>query len=257
MRADEDRVRPRELRLRALRTVGDPALCHDDAVAGGAGDELELRLTVDRERGEVARVHAHDLGAERDRPLELDGVMRFDEGVQTELLGCLRELVNLGVAEVAEQQKHGVRAGGAHVLQLLARAEEPLGEERERRCSPRGPLVGERPAEALVHQDRDRRGTTGRERPGKSRRIGIGPKIARRRRAALHLGDRREPRRRERVAEAPHYASPRLSSKEVRSGGLAGSSPLTPRAQPPGESRPVPGTGTWPVTPRPFRARRR
>ena len=49
-RADEDRVGAGELGRGALRARLDAALGDHDAVGRDAGDELELRLAVDRER---------------------------------------------------------------------------------------------------------------------------------------------------------------------------------------------------------------
>jgi hypothetical protein len=49
-----------------------------------AGDELELGHPVDGERGEVACVDADDVGAERNRTVELLGVVRLDERIEAE-----------------------------------------------------------------------------------------------------------------------------------------------------------------------------
>ena len=83
-RSDEHGVGAGELRLRAVRARVDRALRDHDAVARRAGDELELRAAVDRERGQVAGVDADRIGAERDGARELVRVVRLDERVETE-----------------------------------------------------------------------------------------------------------------------------------------------------------------------------
>ena len=84
-RADEDRVGARKLGSRALRPCVDRALGDHDAVLRRARDELELRVAVDVEGRQVARVDADDRRVERHRALQLVGVVRLDERVQPEL----------------------------------------------------------------------------------------------------------------------------------------------------------------------------
>ena len=86
-RADEDGVRAGELGRGALGARLDAALGDHDAVGRDAGEELELRLAVDRERREVAGVHAEHPCPQRDPTFELGRVVRLDERVEPEILG--------------------------------------------------------------------------------------------------------------------------------------------------------------------------
>ena len=130
--------------------------------------------------------------------------MRLDEGVHAELVRVLEQLGDSRVGEVTQQEEHGVGTGDLELQQLQLLAEESLRQQRHRGCGARGLEVRERAAEALVDEDRDGRRARVRELQCKPRRIRVRPEIARRRRAALHLGDRAEAGDGECVAEAPH-----------------------------------------------------
>ena len=83
-RADEDRIRSRELRGRPVGPGCDAGLRDDNAVAGGAGDQLELPATIDGEGREVTGIHADNGCVQHDRPAELLRVVSLDKRVETE-----------------------------------------------------------------------------------------------------------------------------------------------------------------------------
>src|SRR5205814_7742388 len=88
-----------------------------------------------------------------------------------------------------------------------------------------GLKVFERAAEALVDEDRDRRGAGVRELRRKARRVCIRPEVAGRRRAALDLGDRAEARGCERVAEAAHQVATVCREKEASCSSRSAAAP--------------------------------
>ena len=155
-RADEDRVRAGELRLRALGARGDAALGDDDPVARRALDEGQLRLPVDLERGEVAGVDPDDVRAELDRALELRRVVRLDQRIEAELGRCGEQPAHALVVEVAQEQQHGVRAEPPQLLELRALGEEALGEQGQVSGGSRRKEIRRRSPEAFVYQDGDR-----------------------------------------------------------------------------------------------------
>ena len=90
---------------------------------------------------------------------------------------------------------------------MLRLGEEALGEERSLGRGAGRAQVVDGAAEARVHEHRDRGRAVSPERVGDRGRIGVGPQVARRGRAALHLGDRAESGPCERVREPSHQAS--------------------------------------------------
>ena len=171
-------------------------------------NELELCAAVDLERRQVARVDADHLGAERDRAVQLVGVVRLDERLEPELARVREQGGRALVVDVAQDHERGVRARDLELQQLELLGEEALGEQRRSRRRPRGLEIVDRAAEALVDEDRDRSragvGELSREPGG----IGVRPQVSGRGRAALDLGDRAETRGREGVAEpAAHVAT--------------------------------------------------
>ena len=204
--ADEDRVGARELRLGGVCAVSDGALGDDQPVTRSPGDERQLGLAVDREARQVARVDADDLRAERDGALELGRIVRLDEQVEAELLSPGEHQARLLVAQVAEQEQRCVGPGDAGLEEVALVVEEALGEQRNRRCRPRGGEIVETASEALVHQDRDGRRPALLERRRERGGVGIGPQVAGRRRAPLDLRDRAETVLGQRLPEAPHQA---------------------------------------------------
>src|SRR5205823_10745751 len=75
----------------------------------------------------------------------------------------------------------------------------------------------ERTAEALVDEHRDRRRVRALELRGQRRRVRVRPEVARRRRAALDLGDRSEMRPGESLAEAHQAGTSALCEKAINS----------------------------------------
>ena len=139
-RPDEDRVRTGELGCGALRTRLDPRLRDHDPVVGHRRDELELRVTVDRERRQVARVDADHWRFERDRPRELCGVVGLDERVQAQARGVGQEACSTFVVQVSEDQQRSIRAGLAWRCggaRPSRRSPSPAAAHRSRRA-PRG-----------------------------------------------------------------------------------------------------------------------
>ena len=102
------------------------ALGDDDAVVReivALSDEVELRAAVDREGGEVARVDADHRRAERDRALELGGVVRLDERVEAELV---RRAPSASPSAPSSRSRRSSRTASAPasfaVAQVLARS---------------------------------------------------------------------------------------------------------------------------------------
>ena len=89
-------------------------------------DELELGAAVDRERREVARVDADHRRAERDRAVELVGVVRLDERVEPERAASPISCAHVRVVEVAQQEQRRVGAGAARGLEVLAVEKKPF-----------------------------------------------------------------------------------------------------------------------------------
>ena len=112
-------------------------------------------VPVDRERGEVAGVDADHGCAERDRAVELVGVVRLDERVEPELVGVAHQRARLAVVEVAQEQERrrlrrlpGPCAGAPRSRRSPSRA-------TARRCRARGAEVVPAAAEAVVDEDGD------------------------------------------------------------------------------------------------------
>ena len=204
-RADEDGVRAGELGRGALgarlRSRSRRSRC---GRAGCRATSSSWACAVDRERREVAGVDAEHPCAERDPALELGCVVRLDERVEAEALG--------DAAAAAPSRRRRGRGGGG------ARRRRPPP-SRSRRCSSvekkplasSGAVVAARAARRSSHVPPKRsststeiaaapaRGVGGRDHG----RVGVGPQVAGRRRAALDLGDRAEaglPRARRRSA---------------------------------------------------------
>ena len=155
---------------------------------------------VDRERREVARVDPDHRRAEAAAARSSSAASCASTSVsRPSSSASAQQLRGLRVVEVAEQQQHGVGAGLLRRAQVLGRREEALGEQRQARGCARGAQVVPRAAEALVDEDRDRRGAGALVGGGELGRIGVRAEVAERGRAALDLGDRgRAPARRAR-----------------------------------------------------------
>ena len=174
-RPDEHGVGPGELCRRRLSARLDPALGNhhpfrlsNAVLQSRLGDEVELRVPVDLEGREVAGVDPDRVGAEGDRPVELGGVVGFDERIEAELASGGHQTCRLLVVEVAQEQEDGVRAAPFQLGQLVRLAEEALREERQRRCGARCPQVVDRAREALVDEHGDRCGACALELAGQS-----------------------------------------------------------------------------------------
>ena len=244
-------VGARELRLDAVHPRGDPALGDDRAVPRRAGDELELRVPVDRERREIAGVHADRVGAEHDRAGELVGVVRLDERIHAEIASTGLQTARGLVVEVAKQQEDGVRAGCAELDELVLRREEPLGEQRQAGGGSCSSEVVDAAAEALVDEHRHGRGAFPLEGRRQAGGIGVGPEVTGRRRSALDLGDRRQAVTGERVAETTHQRATsarenatRLSSRSAAAPESTASAAI---ASPPARSSACPAAAIAPA----------
>ena len=136
---------------------------------------------------------------------ELARVVGLHERVEALVGGGLHQPPAGIVVEVAQEEQDRVGAGLGRRPRVLLGREEALGEQRHGRGPPRCPHVVPAAAEALgVDEDRDRSGAcllVGRR---DSRRIRVRAQVAGRRRAALDLGDRRQPAPGQGSAEAPH-----------------------------------------------------
>ena len=182
----------------------DAALGDHDSIPRRPRHELELCAAVDLERCEVARVDPDRVGAERDRPLELLGVVRLDERVEPERRGGAHELCGARVVEVAEQDERRVGSRLSETPQVVLLAEEALAEERCVGGRAGRAEVVERAAEALVDEDGERCRAGRREARGERGGIGVGPQVADRGRAPLDLRDPGEAGAGERVAKPRH-----------------------------------------------------
>ena len=133
-------------------------------------------------------------------------VVRLDERVEADGGGGGHQSRAGRVVEVAQDEQNRVGAGLDRRAQVVVRREEALREERELRPRPGGAEIVPAPAEALLvdqHRHRSRAGAL--VAGGESCRVGVRAEVAERGRAALHLGDRLQPRCRERIPEAAHY----------------------------------------------------
>ena len=99
--------------------------------------------------------------------------MSLHERVQAENAGELAQVANLRVGEIAQDQQHGVGARPGELANLLLLGEEALPEQGRSRCRSGRAQVGERAAEALVHEHRDRRRADVREGACQPRRVGV------------------------------------------------------------------------------------
>jgi hypothetical protein len=150
-------------------------------VIAHVSDQFQLCVSVDLERREVTCIDADHFCAEANRALQLCGIVRLDEGLEAELVrvghqGCRTLIVN-----VAQQDEGSVGTCDLRLQQVELVGEETFGEERRRRRCARGFEIVERAAEALVDEDRDRRGTRVRELCGESSWVGVGAEVAGRR----------------------------------------------------------------------------
>ncbi len=175
----EDRIRARELRRGTLRAGVHAALRDNDAVVPShACDELELDRAVDLEGREVPGVDADDLRLERDRAVQLVGVVRLDQRLDAQLTRVRDERGGPLIVDVAQQDQHRVGAGDLGFQQIELFGEEAFGEQRCRCCRAGGLEVFEGAAEALVDEYRHCGGAGIGELRSEPRRVGIRPKIA-------------------------------------------------------------------------------
>ena len=126
--------------------------------------------------------------------------MCLDERVEPELRRRTEKLGDQRVVEVAQEQQHRVRAGGAKLGELGARREEALRQQRQLRGRAGRQQIRGRASEAGVHEHGDGRGSGALELVGQESGIRVGPQVACRGRAALDLGDRGQARAGECVA---------------------------------------------------------
>ena len=214
-RADEDRVGAGELGGGALGARLDRRLSAITTRSRGAPrDELELRVAVDRERREVARVDPDHRRAERDRRARA----RRRRAPRRACRGRARRVAHQRGAGASSRSRRISSAASAPASRAVRRCssveKKPLASSGSVGRRARGAQVVQRAAEALVDEHRHRRCAGACELRGELRRVGVGPQVAGRRRAPLDLGDRAEAagRRRECVAR------PRRLIGHVRSG---------------------------------------
>ena len=141
--------------------------------------------------------------------VELVGVVRLDERVEAELGRAAPSAPRRG----RRRGRAGAGARRRRPPRAARRARPPRGRTPWRAAAAPSPAraareIVDRAAEALVDEDRDRGRACPLERRGERGRIGVRPQVARRRRAALDLGDRGQPRRGERVPEPPTTPPP-------------------------------------------------
>ncbi len=194
-----------QLGRRALGTRPDSALGHDHTVARDAGDELELGAAVDREVDQVTAVDAQTVGAQSQATLQLFGVVRLDQRIQSQLGAVGAQARHLLIGEIAQDQQEGVGASTCQLADLSLLAEEALADQRRAGRRAGCAQVVDRTGEALVHQHRDRRRARLGEVLRQSGRIGVRAQLAGRGRLSLDLGDRLQARSGECFAEAPHH----------------------------------------------------
>ena len=206
-RADEDRVRARELGRRSLRTRLDAALRDDDAVARRTGDELELLGAVDLEGREIARVDPDHRRVEGDGTLELVGVVRLDERLEAERRRGVQEAPSGGVVEVAQEEQRRVGARLARGAQIVPRSRRSPSRAAAARAAAR---AARRSSHVPPKRSSTRIETAAAPARSYAAASAAGSASGRRspggRRASLHLRDRGQSRRAQCVGEASHHA---------------------------------------------------
>ena len=150
-----------------------------------------------------------------ERRLELLVVVDLDEAVEVELARLGVELLELVAARARDDQQHRVGAVGRRLVELVAVDDEVLAQDRQAGGRARRAQVVERAAEVrLLGQDRERRraaALVGARRPRAT--SAPGADVAGARRAALELGDQREPGPGQRLVERPRRPRARRDAR--------------------------------------------
>src|SRR5207237_2883046 len=103
---------------------------------------------VHHQRLQVPVVHADDVGADRERSLELAFVAHLDKSVETAIYGSVKKIFQLRRIESAHDEQNGRCAGSARLKNLEIVDDEILAEERKRRRLPRFCEVGKLASES-------------------------------------------------------------------------------------------------------------
>ena len=133
-------------------------------------NEVELRAAVDRERGEIAGVDADHRRAERDRALELGGVVRLDERVQTELGGERASASARWPSSRSRRSSSTASAPASFAVRRCSSVEKkPFASSGSADTGPGGAQVVPVAAEALVDEDGDGGGAGASRSPRRAR----------------------------------------------------------------------------------------
>ncbi len=134
--ADEDRVETGALHPRGITRRADPALGDPDDAFGDGPREPLGRPEVDRERLQIAIVHADERRARGESGLQLPFVVDLDEGITPEGLDRDDEGAELFRRQQRREQEHRVGAC-CDPLESLARIDDEMlhenGEARRAR----------------------------------------------------------------------------------------------------------------------------
>ena len=89
-----------------------------------------MPAAVDREVGQIAAVDSDRIGAESQAALQLRGVVRLDQRIQTELGAVGAQAPCLLVGEIPQDQQESVGAGTCQLSDLGLLGEEALAYQR-------------------------------------------------------------------------------------------------------------------------------
>jgi hypothetical protein len=132
-----------------------PAFGHDQAPRRDPVEQIERRLQAGFERPQVAVVDPQERRLERERPVELHGIVHLHEYRHAQGARDIFELPHAPVFQGSRDQQYAVRSSGACFVHLVRIDREILAQNRKAACSPRRPEVRHRALkELLVGQHR-------------------------------------------------------------------------------------------------------
>jgi len=111
--------------------------------------ESKAVVGIDLQRPQITVVEPDEARAGRQGRLEFTLVVDFDQRLETEFAGKLREMGKLLRRQDRRQQEDEIRSGGAQERQLAFIDDEVLGQDRDLDRGPDGAQIGHRATEPV------------------------------------------------------------------------------------------------------------
>ena len=120
MFAHKDGVVPRPGKNGRITRAGDARFGHTHHTSGHLWSHAHCPICIDGEGHEVSLIHADQIGASGDSPIEFSFVMDLDKRIEPNRTGQLQERFEFGLVKRGRDEQHAVGAHNAGIANIAS-----------------------------------------------------------------------------------------------------------------------------------------